>query len=197
MPKRLFTDQQEKNICDQYEIEGKTAESLAIEYGCTSPTIANILKRNNINIRGTKGNKGKIKASEEQQKEIARKYLTYKNVDSLLKEYDIAYGTLLRYLKNQGIKPDHRRVVIPSEILDNALNRFASGEHIKDIAKEIGVAAGTLRIHINSYEEKRRLCRWELRRKYQEESYRRERKNARNARKLFPLKTFTKLSRKE
>lgn len=53
-PKRLFTDEQEKVICQEY-VDGATGKELGKKYGTTATKISSMLKRHGIKSRGRSG----------------------------------------------------------------------------------------------------------------------------------------------
>lgn len=143
MGKRLFTDEQEAEICRRYE-GGEKCAALATELGISQTTVLKITKKlgGKICPRG-----GQPVFSNEQEKEICELYLDGENVRSIARTYGVDHTTILSNLQRLGVerrsRNDYQKLLSPEAELQ-VCERYLAGENSVELAEEFGVRSSTI-----------------------------------------------------
>jgi group I intron endonuclease len=146
---KLFTDEEEKAICERYTNEQLPITQLAGIYKCTESCVFNILKRHNTPILGNAVfSKGKHHSPETEfkdgqisprrlklpEEEIIRQYLEEKlSTTEIAKKYDTHRTTIIRLLERNKIEMRDRGFYSKGK---RAINRLFSDEKEQEICQE-------------------------------------------------------------
>jgi len=128
--------EQRKLIAEKYQA-GETAQSLAIQYKVTDPTIKAILLDLGIEVRSVSVASGGL--TPEQKLQVKDLYSKGKTIKDIAGIFDMAQVTISSYLGEYGI--DIRPGGFPGlskEQEDEAVNRYIQGENSVEIAKSLG-----------------------------------------------------------
>lgn len=101
--KRLFTNEQERQIVEDYLMDGASMLTVAIKWDCAEATVRDILDRNN---QPRKPRKPGIAASSRDVR-IFRDYLDDKTVGFLSGKYQLSPSRICTILNS--FQPDRRR----------------------------------------------------------------------------------------
>ena len=101
MTKRKFTDEQELEICRRYQ-EGESANEISRFFATSKCPVLNVLKRNKIKRRTNSESHGGLHRSIHE--EICHKYMEGKSSVQLAHIYDVTKQTILKVLREGGIK---------------------------------------------------------------------------------------------
>jgi len=85
---RLFSDEEEQEICQEYQNSKVSTIKLSKKYKCDRSTISEILKRNNIKIRS-----GKL--TEKEKEEAYLSYLELGSARKVAEQYGVSKGMIL------------------------------------------------------------------------------------------------------
>ena len=132
--------EQRKEIAEKYQA-GETAQSLAIQYKVTDPTIKAILLDLGIEVRSVSVASGGL--TSEQKLQVKDLYDKGKTITDIAEIFDMARPTISRYLGEYQV--DIRPGGFPSlskEQEDEAVNRYIQGENSIEIAKSLGFTNG-------------------------------------------------------
>jgi Mor family transcriptional regulator len=160
-PNRLFTDEQEKEICSRYTNEVLTITQLAEDYSCNQSTIHKMLQRHGVEILGNpvhskgkryspetefkKGQKAHNKLDLPEDK-IVRLYVEEKlNTTQLGKMYSCARTTIISLLNRLGIEmrkkcADDMSIKRKMEILED----YHVLQSSRKVAKKYGMSRKTV-----------------------------------------------------
>jgi hypothetical protein len=142
---RKFTDEQEQAICQRY-LAGESGVQLGNAFGVTPATIGNILKRNGVTAR-TIG-KAKRKLTDEQEREICRRYLAGENKTQLCKAFKVGNQRVInKVLKRKGIKSKSLREIrsgLTSADDAQIALRYKAGESSVNLSADFNVTPRTI-----------------------------------------------------
>ena len=146
---RLFTDKEEKAICERYTNEQLTITKLSELYNCNQATIHKMLQRHNTPILGnavfskrkhhspdTEFKKGQMspRRLELPEEEIIQQYVEDKlSTTEIAKKYDIHRTTIIRLLERNKIKMRDRSFYNKGK---RAVNRLFSDEIEQEICQK-------------------------------------------------------------
>lgn len=146
---RLYTNEEEKVICERYSNEQIPITQLAEIYDCTESCIFNILNRHNTPILGNAVfSKGKHHSPETEfqegqisprrlelpEEEIIRQYLEDKlSTTEIAKKYDTHRTTIIRLLERNKIEMRNRGFYSKGK---KAINRLFSDKKEQEICQE-------------------------------------------------------------
>lgn len=97
-----------QEVCERY-LKGETLDQLAKDYGCTSGTVASVLKDNDVKIRPTSTPKGVKRVKQRtpvwnHQEEICRRYKEGENLSALGRHYGCSGATIRSILIENGVE---------------------------------------------------------------------------------------------
>jgi len=130
----------QKKICKEY-LQGVGSSKLTKKYGLTYPTLLQILKGNDIQLRG-----GKRKISLDDEKIICYKYIEGTKVSELAGIYNVASVTIHRLLKSKDIKLDRVRAQTKFTLKEEIMicDEYVRGASAKALSKKYHVHLQTI-----------------------------------------------------
>lgn len=134
--------EQRKLIAEKYQA-GETAQSLAIQYKVTDPTIKAILLDLGIEVRSVSVASGGL--TPEQKLQVKDLYYKGKTIKDIAGIFDMAPFTISSYLGEYGV--DIRPGGFPrlsKEQEEEAVNRYVQGESSVEIAESLGFTNGCI-----------------------------------------------------
>ena len=143
--RRLFTDEQERLICQRY-LDGESCIVIGAAFGACHTTIGNILERNGVKTRSAsefdRSNRRAFTPSQDQ--EICRRYLAGEGTSTLGKAFGVVPGTIDHALKRNGIEKRAFIRNFTDQELQAIRQRYLAGENASQMCSDFGVSASTI-----------------------------------------------------
>jgi transposase-like protein len=142
-----LTDKQEREIARRYLVEKENAVKLAAAYGVGSSTICRALDRQGVPRRSNSEAKGGL--TDEQEKEVARRYLLEKeSSEELATAYGVSSSAICRTLDRQGVtrrnRSEARRFFTDEQEKEIARRYLVEEENMPKLAAAYGVSDSTI-----------------------------------------------------
>ncbi|MEG9298047.1 helix-turn-helix domain-containing protein [Mangrovibacillus sp. Mu-81] len=132
-----FSQGQIQSIIYMYKVKRVSANKIAKEFGVSITPILGILRRNNIEIR-------KSVLTEDEKKEIIRRYQAGESSYKLCSEYGVVKNTILTLLNKNDVKM--RKAGSPMKVTEedapSIVKRYMSGESAVSIAQSYNCGVG-------------------------------------------------------
>lgn len=147
VPRRVFTKSEIADIIKRYTKQNESLQSIARHYKSGQDTISKLLTDRQVRIRSR--TEVREAFTEEQKKEIIKRFKEGTNAKTLAIEYKTSSLPILKILRRAGIKPrdasdNAQRKLEPREHLKIA-NSYTEGKSQRELAEEYSVSVPTIK----------------------------------------------------
>ena len=119
---------------------GRTPKETAAKVGCSENTVRDHLARHGLlDIEG-------------QPKHVAKDYQRLGSITAVAKHHDVSFATARRWLLGAGVALNeaHRPELAGIDI-DSAARRYADGDSLAEIARDLGIGVNTLKRRLEAH----------------------------------------------
>ncbi|QBQ74450.1 endonuclease [Burkholderia phage BcepSauron] len=146
---RKFSHKQELAIVSSHIGLGFSTTTIALQFGCSEPTIRTILRKHGIDTGASRRPKGrakkagrKVKFDAAQEQAIARSYQSGKSTAEVAQEFGCSQPTVVKMLDKLGI--ERRRGQFNETEQQDIVRQYKNGKTTEDIAAQYGCNHSTI-----------------------------------------------------